>query len=34
MVLILTQDLDPRSTIFFKKCWVVDLTLDRSNFDH
>jgi hypothetical protein len=30
----LTQGLDRRSTLFFKKCWVVDLTLDRSNFDH
>jgi len=30
----LTQDLDRRSNIFFKKCWVVDLTLDRPNFDH
>ncbi len=32
----LRQGLDRRSTgtIFFKKCWVVDLTLDRSNFDH
>jgi hypothetical protein len=30
----LTQDFDRRSNIFFKKCWVVDLTLDRPNFDH
>ncbi len=30
----LGQGLDRRSSIFFKKCWVVDLTLDRSNFDH
>jgi hypothetical protein len=29
-ILTLTLGFDCRSTIFFKKCWVVDLSLDQS----